>query len=86
MQAERSPNAIMGLCCWLDMGTWVLALLGIGLLAYFYLTRNYGVWEKKGLFSMPPTVLFGNNGPVLMGKVHMNDLGDEVYKKMTGHK
>ncbi len=70
----------------LDVGGWVLLLLGLCLAAYFYLTRNYGVWEKKGLFSVPPTVFFGNNGPVFTGKVHMNDHSVDYYKKVDGHK
>ncbi len=70
----------------LDLGSWLLLLLGLCLAAYFYLTRSYGIWEKKGLFSFPPTVLFGNNGPVLLGKVHMSEYHDDIYKKLDGHK
>ncbi len=70
----------------LDLGSWVLVLLGLWLVAYLYLRRNYGVWEAKGLFSLPPTVIFGNNFPVLTGRVHINDFHKEFYKKMEGHK
>ncbi len=70
----------------LDLSTWLLVLLGLSVLAYLYLTRNYGIWEKKGVFSLPPSLLFGNNGPVLMGKVHHMDHQTDFYRKLEGKK
>ena len=66
--------------------SWATLALGLCLALYFYLRRNYGVWEKKGLASIPPTVVFGNNFRVLTGQVHINDHQAEVYRKFRGKK
>ncbi len=70
----------------LDLGSWILVLLGLALYVYFFLTRNYGKWEKKGLSSVPPTFFFGNNKSIYTGSEHMNTFHRRYYKQMKDKK
>ncbi len=83
----KSVN-VMSLDPWLDLCDywWLVPLLLALLSARLYLTRNYGVWERKGLFALPPTLLLGNNGPVVLGRMHFNDFHTEFYRKLKGKK
>ncbi|XP_033231387.1 cytochrome P450 6k1-like [Belonocnema kinseyi] len=43
---------------WLTDGT--ILLLTIIIAAYFYVTRNFQYWKKRGVFEIPPVPFFGN--------------------------
>ncbi|XP_033231386.1 cytochrome P450 6k1-like [Belonocnema kinseyi] len=43
---------------WLTDGT--MLLLTIIIAAYFYVTRNFQYWKKRGVFEIPPVPFFGN--------------------------
>jgi hypothetical protein len=50
---------------------WCTALAVLFAWFYYNMTKDYGVWEKKGLFSVKPTFLFGNNKNMIMGKMNL---------------
>lgn len=53
-------------------------LLAISLvLLYFYLTKNYGYWKKRGVAWEKPSLIFGNlfegfTGKIPVGLIHTN--------------
>ncbi len=68
--------------------SWLLTLAALAAAAaYLYLTRRRGVWEGRGVPSVqPPDLLFGNNGPVVRGEVHISQFHLEWYRKAAGKK
>ncbi len=67
---------------------WLLTLAALAAAAaYLYLTRRRGVWEGRDVPSVqPPDLLFGNNGPVVRGEVHISQFHLEWYRKAAGKK
>lgn len=65
----------------------VTLLQWLGLLAvslcwfYWHMTKEYGVWEKKGLFSVRPKFFVGNNWPMISGKKNFNDFYMDAYNE-----
>ena len=49
---------------------------------YWHMTKEYGVWEKKGLFSLKPTFFVGNNGPMISGKKNFSDFFLDLYNNL----
>ena len=68
------------------IGAAVTGILGFGLVCYWWLTKNYGYFEKKGLFCLKPQLIFGNAKDMYMQTVTMNEFFMDIYKKMEGHK
>ena len=57
------------------------------ILAYFYLTRNFGKWEKKyGIKGLKPMPLFGTEKDFLLGAMSLNEYVVKRYKEFDGHK
>ena len=70
-----------------DFLWWVAGILFLAAIAvYLFLTRNYGVFEAQGLYSIKPTFLIGNMSPVFMGKENYLEFHVNLYKKFKGHK
>ena len=44
-----------------SLSNFILLLLGLLLLAYWYVTKDIGKFEAKGLKSVKPSILYGNN-------------------------
>ena len=63
-----------------------LGLLGVGL-AWFYwhMTKEYGVWERKGLFSVKPSFFVGNNGPMASQAMNVTDFYKSLYEERKHH-
>ena len=76
-------TTLFGSISWLQWIGIVFLLLGT---VYWYLTRNYGKWEKKGVFSVPPKLFFGNQKDMLTQKKHMFDFYQDLYKEHKGHR
>jgi len=53
---------------------------------YYYMTKDYGKWEKKGLHSIKPTFLLGNLKEVFTLGKHVLDFHIEFYRKMDGYR
>ncbi len=70
----------------LGLGSWILVLLGLAIFVYFYLTKEYGKWEKMGVASLQPTFFFGNNKSIYTGAEHMNTFHRRYYKQMKDKK
>ena len=64
----------------------LLVLLGLGLLLYWSMTKDYGKLEAQGLYSIKPDFFYGNQKPVLAEGVHFMDFHQDYYKKTEGHK
>lgn len=64
-----------------------LGLLGLFVLyVYWSLTKNYGVYEKKGLFSIPPKMIFGNTKDLVMQTKSMIQFYRDIYKQFGDRK
>jgi len=65
---------------------YVTLLAGLLLFLYRYLTRNFGVFEAKGLVSIKPLPIFGNTLDIYRGKVNFIQFYVDFYRKFEGHK
>ncbi|KAK6642292.1 hypothetical protein RUM44_014015 [Polyplax serrata] len=65
-------------------------LLAISLvLLYFYLTKNYGYWKKRGVAWEKPSLIFGNlfegfTGKIPVGLIHTNMYQNHPSEKVVG--
>jgi len=64
----------------------IVLLIGLAILWYFYLTKEYRRWEGKGLYSVKPELIFGNLRKVYLMQQHMMEQQKEYYQNMKGHK
>lgn len=64
---------------------WLCALAALAAWVYHSYTREYGKWEKRGLFSVRPSFLVGNNGPLISQKSNLLQLHLDLYKKHKEH-
>lgn len=71
---------------WAALQVTAVLLVVIGGLLYYYFTKNYGIYEAKGIPSFGPSLFFGNNKDVFTGKTHMTENVLNFYKKSEGHK
>ena len=53
---------------------------------YYYFTREYGVYEAKGLPSIKPKLFFGNQKDMFTQARSMNDIHRDAYDYFKGHK
>ena len=54
---------------------------------YYYLTKDFGKWEKKyGIKGLKPVPFFGTEKDLLLGKISVNDYVLDRYKEFDGHK
>ncbi len=69
------------------LGVVLAVLLILGVAAYFYLTKNFGKWEK--VFNIPalkPVPLFGMEAAYLLAKKSSNDHVISHYNAFKGHR
>lgn len=69
----------------LSLLQWTVILAVFLVSLYIYLTWNYGVFEKKGLASRPPSLFFGNIKDLMFQTKSMMDYHQELYKAFKGH-
>ena len=53
---------------------------------YWYLTKDYGKFEKKGLFGLKPEFFWGSTKDLILGTVSGMDFHHQLYDKFKGHK
>ncbi|XP_045533806.1 cytochrome P450 6B6 isoform X4 [Papilio machaon] len=53
---------------------------------YFYGTRTFTYWEKKGIKNDKPVPFFGNNSRMYLRKKSMTQIGVEMYRKYPKEK
>lgn len=54
---------------------------------YYYLTRNFGKWEKQyGIKGLKPVPLFGTDVDLFLGRISISDLVIKRYKEFEGHR
>ena len=81
-----ASGLISSIFSWASLqATLVLLVVILGLL-YYYFTKNYGIYEAKGIPSFEPSLFFGNNKDVFLGRTHMTENILNYYKKSEGHK
>lgn len=62
-------------------------LIGSAILAgYFYFTRNFKFWEKKGVKYEPPTIFFGNIFEAIIFRKSQGEIIFDIYKKYQNEK
>ena len=64
---------------------WVCFAILLVVLTYLFLTRNYGKFEKQGVFCLEPQLLFGNARPIFMQEMPAMDFHRQLYNKYKGH-
>ena len=64
---------------------WTAGLVILLTWFYFHMTKDYGKWEKKGMFSIKPTFLFGNNGDLIMERKSLNEFHLDQYRQHKEH-
>ncbi|XP_063361534.1 cytochrome P450 6B1-like [Cydia amplana] len=62
----------------------LLALLGI--LVYYFGTRNHDYWAKRNVKHDPPVFLFGNNFKGFFGKKSFTEVANDVYNRFPNEK
>ena len=65
---------------------WLCLCVAFGLWYYWWMTKEYGVWEKKGFFSVKPEFYFGNSRAGLLMTKSSTDIDIELYQKFKKHK
>ncbi|XP_049874738.1 cytochrome P450 6B2-like [Pectinophora gossypiella] len=63
----------------------ILVVLFI-IVCYFYGTRTFGYWKKKGVKHDPPLPFFGNNFKQFVQRASMCMMATETYKKYPGER
>ncbi|KAI5644051.1 cytochrome p450 domain-containing protein [Phthorimaea operculella] len=53
---------------------------------YFYITRNFGYWERKGIKHEKPWPLFGNQIEVFFKRKSPTQIMNEIYEKYPNEK
>ena len=74
-------SALFGLLWGISLAQWVGLAVVLASYAYWWLTRYHGQWEAKGLPSLKPSLVFGNEADLYMGKKSFVDHYIDVYKK-----
>ncbi|XP_075977540.1 cytochrome P450 9e2-like [Anticarsia gemmatalis] len=64
----------------------LLLFLTIIFALYFYYTKTFDFFEKKGIYFMKPVILFGNLGPRLRGTKSFHEFQLDAYKFFKGHR
>ncbi|XP_071653716.1 cytochrome P450 6k1-like, partial [Temnothorax longispinosus] len=64
---------------WSLDGTIISTILII--IAYFYMTRNFKYWKKRGVLQIPPTLIFGNFIKCLILKKAPSYFLKELYER-----
>lgn len=68
------------------VATAVTLCIGIVLILYWWLTRNYGVFEAQGIFSLKPSLFFGNTKDMILERTSVVDFHIDYYQQTKGHK
>ena len=62
-------------------------LLSLFIVAYIYVTRHFGKWEKKyGIKGLKPIAFLGTEKDMLTGAKSLADIVVERYRQFDGHK
>lgn len=67
---------------WIELSLLTIAILGV----YRYLTKNDGVFDKRGVPFMKPTLLLGNLGSMMTGRENGFDFFQNKYDKFKNDK
>ncbi|TRY76240.1 hypothetical protein TCAL_09228 [Tigriopus californicus] len=65
---------------------WIAIFVVFVFYIYWSLTKNYGKFEKQGLFSIPPKLLFGNNQDLFLQTKPMITCYREFYNQFGNNK
>ena len=68
--------------------TWMIvvtASLGLVLLLHWWLTKSYGKFEAKGVFSVQPLPVFGNLYELYSGQKNFATAYNDLYQAFEGH-
>jgi len=68
------------------LSQFLAALIGLGTLWYWYMTKEYRKWQAKEITSIKPAFLFGNMKKVFLGKESIMEFQREFYNKTKGHR
>lgn len=79
-------SSLFGALSQISWVEWIGTFLTLVLTVYWYLTRNYGKFERQGLFGLKPELLFGNTKDLITGGTSMMDFHLRLYKAFEGHK
>lgn len=69
---------------WFDM--FGIALVTGSALIYYFSKSTFGIWRRKNIVYVRPTLLFGNTLPVALGSEHPIDVYQKIYDQLQGHK
>lgn len=65
---------------------WILLIIVLLIvLIYKWMTKDFGKYESQGAFSVKPTLFFGNQYEVLLGKKSYVEDILEFYEKAKDH-
>nr|AIL94146.1 cytochrome P450 CYP3024A3 [Tigriopus japonicus] len=65
---------------------WMFIFIVLVFYIYWSLTKNYGKFEKQGLFSIPPQILFGNSKDLFLQTKPMIDFYRDIYNQFGNNK
>ena len=68
---------------WSSAATFVAGFI---ILFYYYLIKEWGKFEKKGLFCLKPELFFGNAKDMYLEKKDFAQFHLWLYKQFEGHK
>nr|APH81385.1 cytochrome P450 CYP3024A3 [Tigriopus kingsejongensis] len=78
-------QAIGALLAGISVTQALVAITIVLVYVYYQLTKHYGVFEKQGLFSIPPQFLFGNAKDLILQKTPMITFFRDIYEKFGNH-
>lgn len=64
-------------------------LCGLGalfLFLYYYFTSTYDFWKKRGVQGPEPSLLTGNFGPLMLGKMSIAECSKQIYNQFPSEK
>lgn len=64
---------------------WII-LISVLTIGYFYITRQYSYWEKKGVPFKRPHFLLGSFADMIMNRLSMSEMMVELYKDLKGER
>ncbi|KAJ8893663.1 hypothetical protein PR048_006263 [Dryococelus australis] len=64
----------------------ISVLLAFFAILYFYVTRNFNYWKKRGVYYIPPTPFFGSISSILLLRESIGCWVARNYKKTIGKK
>lgn len=77
---------IVGTLGILSLFQWIVLFSVFIVYIYWSWTKNYGVYEKQGLFSIPPKLFFGNTKEIVMQTKAFTPFHQDIYKQFGDRK